>query len=96
MTIAAVLLGWLSLLSSYLAINGAIFLLHAGQHWGELGFASTSILISVFLSLGYALSVIAVFLPWEYIKRRKSWPRNTGKEAILGGLFGGLWFRFSV
>ena len=81
----AVLLGWLIVVSSYWAINGVIFLSHPEQHWGELGFESTSVLMSLFLSGGYAFAVIAIFIPFEYLKRRKSGLRNVVKEAIIGG-----------
>jgi hypothetical protein len=95
--IVTFLSGLLSLLLSFWALNVIVFLQHPEQNWGELGFAATTILESFFVSLGYALSFLFIFLPWTYVKHRKHLSNMRLMETAIGGtVFGFIVLFLSV
>jgi hypothetical protein len=90
LVIVTFLSGLLSLLVSLWALNAIVFLQHPDQNWGELGFGFTNIVDSFFMSLGYALSFLLIFLPWIYIKHRKHLLNMRLMEAAIGGIVFGV------
>ena len=88
--IVTFLSGLLSLVVSLWAFNAIVFLQHPDQQWGELGFGFTNIIESFFMSLGYTLSFVLIFLPWIYVKHRKHLMDKRLMEAAIGGIVFGV------
>jgi hypothetical protein len=90
LAIVTFLSGLLSLLVSFWVLNAIVFLQHQDENWGELGFTATTILESLFMSLGYTFSFLLIFLPWTYIKCRRHLSNMRLMEASVGGIVFGF------
>jgi hypothetical protein len=88
--IVTFLSGLLSLLVSFWALKAIVFLQHPDQNCGELGFVFKTAVISVFISFGYVISFLLIFLPWINIKHRKHLSNKRLMEAAIGGIVFGV------